>query len=181
MLDSAETLITDLSVRRAARKLTGAQRACFVLREGDVCHYADEDAISPLWKGMRFPAHTCISGISMMSGEPVVIEDIFNDERVPLPAYAPTFVRSLVMVPIRPDEAIGAIGTYWAWPRIPAHGEVELLQTLANAASLAIENATTQQNLERLVAERRRRHPARRRALLVALLLWAIETNGGVA
>jgi signal transduction histidine kinase len=143
-------------VRRAARKLTGAQGACFVLREGDICYYADEDAISPLWKGQRFPADTCISGISMMSGEPVVIEDIFNDDRVPLPAYAPTFVRSLVMVPIRPGSPVGAIGTYWAWPRLPAHGEVELLQTLANATSLAIENAMTQQNLERLVAERTR-------------------------
>ncbi|TAK77022.1 MAG: GAF domain-containing protein, partial [Aquabacterium sp.] len=143
-------------VRRAARKLTGAQGACFVLREGDICYYADEDAISPLWKGQRFPADTCISGISMMSGEPVVIEDIFNDDRVPLPAYAPTFVRSLVMVPIRPGSSVGAIGTYWAWPRLPAHGEVELLQTLANATSLAIENAMTQQNLERLVAERTR-------------------------
>lgn len=156
-LSRARTLEAVMAVvRSAARRLTGAQGACFVLREGNLCHYADEDAISPLWKGQRFPAHTCISGISMMSGEPVVIEDIFNDDRVPLPAYAPTFVRSLVMVPIRPGDPVGAIGTYWAWPRIPAHGEVELLQTLANAASLAIENAMTQQNLERLVAERTR-------------------------
>src|SRR5580658_1372400 len=49
-------------VRRAARELTGADGATFVLREGDLCFYADEDAIAPLWKGKRFPIGTCISG-----------------------------------------------------------------------------------------------------------------------
>src|SRR6478672_11315380 len=38
-------------VRKAARELTGADGATFVLREGDQCYYAEEDAIAPLWKG----------------------------------------------------------------------------------------------------------------------------------
>lgn len=38
-------------VRRAAREVTGADGATFVLRDGDCCYYADEDAIGPLWKG----------------------------------------------------------------------------------------------------------------------------------
>ena len=42
-------------VRRAVRDLTGAEGATFVLRDADQCYYADEDAISPLWKGQRFP------------------------------------------------------------------------------------------------------------------------------
>ena len=42
-------------VRSAARRLTGADGATFVLRDGTRCFYADEDAISPLWKGQRFP------------------------------------------------------------------------------------------------------------------------------
>jgi len=41
-------------VRVAARRLTGADGATFVLRDGERCYYADEDAISPLWKGQRF-------------------------------------------------------------------------------------------------------------------------------
>src|SRR5690348_6901985 len=36
-------------VRRAARDLTGSDGATFVLREGDDCFYADEEAIGPLW------------------------------------------------------------------------------------------------------------------------------------
>ncbi|HBZ69283.1 MAG TPA: diguanylate cyclase, partial [Deltaproteobacteria bacterium] len=49
-------------VRSAARELTGAEGATFVLRDGDLCYYADEDAIEPLWKGRRFPMSSCISG-----------------------------------------------------------------------------------------------------------------------
>jgi len=40
-------------VRTALRQLTGADGATFVLREGDLCRYADEDAVGPLWKGSR--------------------------------------------------------------------------------------------------------------------------------
>lgn len=53
-------------VRVAARELTGADGATFVLKDGDQCFYADEDAISPLWKGRRFPLESCISGWSMI-------------------------------------------------------------------------------------------------------------------
>jgi hypothetical protein len=41
-------------VRRAARELTAADGATVVLREGDLCFYADENAISSLWKGRSF-------------------------------------------------------------------------------------------------------------------------------
>lgn len=35
----------ELGSRRAARELTGAHGATFVLRDNDLCYYADEDAI----------------------------------------------------------------------------------------------------------------------------------------
>ncbi|HSH16630.1 MAG TPA: response regulator, partial [Verrucomicrobiae bacterium] len=41
--------------RHAARELAGADGATFVLKDGGQCFYADEEAISPLWKGQRFP------------------------------------------------------------------------------------------------------------------------------
>jgi len=49
-------------VRSAARRLTGADGATFVLRDGGDRFYADEEAIEPLWKGKRFPLQSCISG-----------------------------------------------------------------------------------------------------------------------
>src|SRR5690606_26857093 len=120
-------------VRNAARNLTGADGATFVLRDGDYCHYADENAISPLWKGQRFPLQTCISGWVMLHARPAVIEDIYADPRIPAEAYRPTFVKSLAMVPIRGDKPVGAIGNYWAQRRVPTEDEVAVLQILANS------------------------------------------------
>ena len=141
-------------VRRAARELSGADGATFVLRDREQCYYADEDAISPLWKGQRFSIRECISGVAMLTRAPVIIEDIYEDPRVPHAAYAVTFVRSLLMVPIRADSPIGAIGTYWATKRHATPEDVSLMQALANATSLTIENVGFQKDLERRVIER---------------------------
>ena len=88
-------------LRSAARELTGADGVTVVLREGANCHYADEDAIAPLWKGHRFPTHQCISGWVMRRQQPVIIPEIYADPRIPSDIYRPTFVRSMAMVPIR--------------------------------------------------------------------------------
>ena len=40
-------------VCRAARELTGADGATFVLRDGDKCFYADENAIAPVGAWVR--------------------------------------------------------------------------------------------------------------------------------
>ncbi|MBW8881387.1 MAG: GAF domain-containing protein, partial [Asticcacaulis sp.] len=135
-------------VRRAARRLTGADGATFVLRDGDKCYYADEDAIAPLWKGMRFPMETCISGWVMRNARSTVIEDIYADARIPADAYRPTFVKSLAMVPIRREAPIGAIGNYWASQHRPSGEEVAVLQALADTTSVALENAALYASLQ---------------------------------
>ena len=141
-------------VRRAARELTGADGATFVLRDGQQCFYRDEDAISPLWKGQRFPMSLCISGWAMLNRQATVIPDIYLDPRIPHEAYRPTFVKSLVMVPIRTLDPIGAIGNYWASPHVATAEQVELLQALADATSIALENVQVYAELERRVEER---------------------------
>ncbi|HZI72761.1 MAG TPA: GAF domain-containing protein, partial [Gemmatimonadales bacterium] len=138
-------------VRRSARELTGADGATFVLRDGEQCHYADEDAIAPLWKGRRFPMTSCISGWAMLNRQAAVIEDIYADPRIPAEAYRPTFVKSLVMVPIRTADPVGAIGNYWAARRKPRPEEVKLLQALADSTSVAMENVQLYAGLERKV------------------------------
>jgi GAF domain-containing protein len=65
-------------VRTAARELTGCDGATVVLRDNGKCHYADEDAIAPLWKGSRFPMEICISGWAMLNRDAAVIPDIFS-------------------------------------------------------------------------------------------------------
>ncbi|MET0263523.1 MAG: ATP-binding protein [Rariglobus sp.] len=141
-------------VRHAARELTGADGATFVLRDGEQCHYVDEDTISPLWKGSRFPLKACISGWVMLNRTPVIIDDIYKDPRIPADAYRPTFVKSLLMVPIRSTAPIGAIGNYWATPHHATPREVELLQALANTAAVAMENVRIYAELEHRVHDR---------------------------
>jgi signal transduction histidine kinase len=141
-------------VRSAARDLTGADGATFVLRDGDLCHYADEDAIAPLWKGKRFPMSACISGWAMLHREAVAIEDIYADDRIPADAYRPTFVKSLVMVPIRTRDPVGAIGNYWARPHRASPEEVRLLQALADSTSVAMESVRIYAELEERVRAR---------------------------
>ena len=125
-------------VRTVARQVTGAAGATFVLRDGDNCFYADEDAIAPLWKGQRFPLETCISGWAMIHGETAIVPDIETDARIPVEAYRPTFVRSVAMAPAG-SPASAAIGTYWALPRTPHRDEVRALERLAELTGAAIE------------------------------------------
>jgi diguanylate cyclase (GGDEF)-like protein len=141
-------------VRTTARELTGADGATFVLRDNGYCYFADEDAISPLWKGRRFPIQTCISGWAMLNRKPAVIEDIYRDARIPHEAYRPTFVKSLAMVPIRTLDPVGAIGNYWARTREPSEQEVRLLQALADSTAVALENLQIYQELEQRVEAR---------------------------
>ena len=141
-------------VRIAARELTGADGATFVLRENDQCFYAEENAIAPLWKGRRFPMETCISGWTMLHREPAAIEDIYQDDRIPADAYRPTFVKSLVMVPIRSMDPVGAIGSYWARQHRPTSEEIAVLQALADSTAVAMENVRVYAELEHRVKER---------------------------
>jgi len=141
-------------VRGAARTLAGSDGASLVLRDAGQCYYFDEDAISPLWKGQRFPLSQCISGWCMLNRTAVAIEDIYADDRIPHAAYRPTFVRSLLMTPIRTLEPIGAIGSYWAQHHAPSADETHLLQTLANATSVALENIQIHAELEQRVLDR---------------------------
>ncbi len=140
-LSAARDLDTVMDiVRHSVRDLTGSDGATFVLRENDFCYYAEEDAISPLWKGNRFPLETCISGWVMLNRKPAIIEDIYVDSRIPIDAYKKTFVKSLATVPIKTNDPIGAIGCYWSERHIATPEQIKVLQVLADTAAIAMEN-----------------------------------------
>ena len=141
-------------VRTAARDLSQADGATFVLRDQGRCYYMDEDAIAPLWRGLRFPMETCISGWVMLNKQAVVIPDIQVDDRISQDAYRPTFVKSLSMSPIRTSDPIGAIGTYWATHHEPTEAEQRLLQALADSTAVARESVRTLTELEDRVEQR---------------------------
>ncbi len=127
------------AVKHAVRSGAEAQGMAFVLRDGEQCFYLDEDAMAPLWKGQRFPISACVSGWAMTHRTPVVIPDVFADDRVPQAVYRATFVKSMVMVPIRGLRSVGAIGAYWSRAHAPDAHTVSWLQTVADAISPVFE------------------------------------------
>lgn len=139
LLDVADQLTLALTpsdlagiIKHAARQLIGADGVSIIFREGDQCHYVDEDAVSPLWKGQKFPMDGCVSGWAMHHRQPVTIENIEQDQRVPLNLYRHSFVKSLALSPIGQNDPIGAIGVYWAERHVITEAELALLNALCN-------------------------------------------------
>jgi two-component sensor histidine kinase len=146
---SATRTISEVAdvIRKAARRISGADGVAFVLRDNDKCWYFDEDAIGPLWKGKRFPLTACISGWAMLNRQTVVIPDIYLDDRIPHDAYRPTFVKSLVMTPVRMEDPVAAIGAYWAESHTPSPEVVQKLQVMARATASALESGRLHDSL----------------------------------
>jgi two-component system CheB/CheR fusion protein len=118
------------TVRQHARNICQSDGITFVLREGDKCHYVEEDAIGPLWKGQKFPISVCIFGWAMQHGETAVIEDVFADPRIPYDAYLPTFVKSLIMTPVG-TRHVAAMGAYWKTKRPFTDLEIMTVKTFS--------------------------------------------------
>ena len=138
-LGAANTLDEIIAiVRSTARSVCSADGVTFVLRDNGKCHYIEEDAIGPLWKGQKFPMETCISGWCMTNSATAAIEDIFQDPRIPHDVYRKTFVNSLVMVPVGGEEPVAAMGTYWRDKRAFTGQDVATVETLAAAVSAAM-------------------------------------------
>lgn len=159
VLNASERLVTAESVdevvailRDVARAAVGADGIAIVVQTDGHCSYIAEDAISPLWQGRTFPADHCISGWVMRCGETVAIRDVRLDPRIPQDAYAPTFVRSLVMAPIGRPAPVAALGAYWSQVRTHDGDTIKRLESLALLATIAIENARLTQARNRAAA-----------------------------
>ncbi len=132
---SVEEIVAIL--RAHTRSIVGSDGIAVVLRDGDQCHYAAEDAIEPLWRGQRFPLTTCVSGWAMLNRRTVVIPDLEHDPRVPQVAYARTSMRTLAMVPVGDPEPVAALGAYWCAFIEPDDATVRRLEILARMAAIA--------------------------------------------
>lgn len=148
VLNASERLAMAASVdevvavlRDTARAAVGAEGIAVVIENEGRCSYVAEDAVSPLWQGQSFLIDHCISGWAMRHGETVAIRDVWLDPRIPQDAYTPTFVRSLVMVPIGRPVPMSALGAYWSEVRDHDPDTIKRLESLARLATIAIENA----------------------------------------
>ena len=84
-----------------------------------------------------------------------MIPDIYSDDRIPHDAYRPTFVKSLMMVPVRREDPIAAIGAYWAAYHVATPMEIGVLQSLADAAALALYNVQLDASLKAALRQER--------------------------
>lgn len=141
-------------VRCEARTLLKADGTTVIVRDGDFSFYVDEDAIAPLWKGARIPLSACVSGWVMDHKQAVAIDDVFDDDRVSGDLYRSTFVHAMAMAPIRTADPLGAIGVYWATNHRANDEQMRLLQVMADATAVALEDVAIQQELEDRVKER---------------------------
>lgn len=139
LLQAKSEMAVAAIVRTLARTLSAADGATVVLKRGDRVAYVDEDAIGPLWKGQDFPIEACISGWAITHRETVIIDNIYDDARIPIIAYKPTFVNSLAMAPVRPADPIAALGAYWAKPHRATRAQVDGLEAVARLTATALE------------------------------------------
>lgn len=88
-------------------------------------------------------------GWSTLQDKPVVIEDVGADARIPPGAYCSNSVRSLLVVPIRNRDPMGAIEAHWAQRHEAGSEEIALLRALAGGTAVALERARLAQEIER--------------------------------
>jgi PAS domain S-box-containing protein len=148
VLNASERLARAASVgevvdvlRDTARATVSAEGIAVIIEHDGRCAYVAEDAVSALWQGQSFQFDHCVSGWAMQHRETVAIRDVRLDPRVPQEAYTPTFVRSLVMVPIGRPVPVAALGAYWSDVRDHDLDTIHRLESLARLATIAIENA----------------------------------------
>jgi len=151
-LSAAHTMEEIQKVAAASAKaLLNCDGVTLMLREGDSYRAVSEDPILPLCGGKPFPLESWISAQSILDKQIAVVPDIMADTRVPHDLAKDTPIKSLVMVPVNPDDPFAALGYYWSTGFVPAANEIQLLQTLADAAAKAIQNIQLVDNLENIV------------------------------
>jgi len=135
------------------RKITHADSVAFIVREGDHCFFADEDATQSFWKDSRFPIHERIEGTSIQNHQTIYIEDIHTDDRVDAKIYQPTPIKSVTIVPVGNANHANAIGIYWSDIHLSSPEEITSLESLASIATAALENISIFHQQEQAVAQ----------------------------
>jgi diguanylate cyclase (GGDEF)-like protein len=142
------------TVKKAARRLTGADGSTLAVRSGDLCVYVEQDGIGPDITGRKMPLGECISGWAIVNRRPAVVDDVRSDNRVGPDGFGPGSATSVVVVPVRSSDPVAAIANYWLGRHPPSAEEVSLLQALADAMSVALEGVAARSLLEEAVRER---------------------------
>jgi len=140
----------------SAVKLCGALNGTICLREGDGYRYRASSGIHGDWAKFLdehppTPGRGSMTGRVLLSGRPESVPDVLEDPDYVAPLAAMNKTRSVFGVPLlRDDKVEGVLLLARAEPGLFTQRQIELVQTFADQAVIAIENA-------RLLTELRQR------------------------
>ncbi len=142
------TLVTD-----AARRLVGADRGAFILRQPEADVYICESGdVPPLCKGEYVPLETSISGRAMSEARLISVDDLDADPNLPHRLHHAARVASLTAVPVIGGDTIGAIECHWSTRHHVDTAELVLLETLAATAASFLQSIHTYHELRAQIA-----------------------------
>jgi two-component system NtrC family sensor kinase len=131
----------------SAVKLSGASAGTICLREGDGYRYLATSNMEDGFKRFLLghpptPGRASAAGRVLLSANVESIPDVLEDPDYLLPAYELNKTRSVVGVPLlRNDNVEGALVLNRTEPGLFTARQIELVQTFADQAVIAIENA----------------------------------------
>lgn len=97
---------------------------------------------SEAFSGMSFGVGDGVVGTVISTGEPAVVEDILNEQRVNVRVTQPEGIRAFMHIPIKvKDQIFGVFNFNYLAPHVFSEDERRLFIALAQRAAMAIENA----------------------------------------
>ena len=148
--DLAATFDLDTLLQRivvAARELTDSEASSLLLYDKQTHSLYFEAATGSLVDGVgqrAIPADNSIAGWVFTHGEPILSQDVLNDPRFyrEMDALTQFETQSILGVPLRTkDKVLGVIESVNKTEGIFTDEDVQILQTLAAQAAIAIENS----------------------------------------
>ena len=130
----------------SAVELSGANRGAIYLRDGEVFRWlaasgADSDYVEYMRSHPRAPGRGTVVGRVALSGGVECIADMLEDKEIELPASVLARGRGVLGVPLLRDGKVeGAIVLTRYAPGLYSQRQIDLVQTFADQAVIAIEN-----------------------------------------
>jgi GAF domain-containing protein/CheY-like chemotaxis protein len=144
------------TIARNARRLCEAGSAQVLTYDGEMLHLQSLDNTGPERSAVlrdtfpRPPSQGTVAGRVILTGQTIHIPDIRADREYGVPAVLAAGLCSVLAVPmLRDGSPIGTINVHiWGAPRAFTDKQITLLQTFADQAVIAIENARLFKELE---------------------------------
>jgi signal transduction histidine kinase len=131
----------------AATRLCGADMGILRRRAGEIYGLAATCGLKPEWRELvaahpNMPGRHSVIGRAALAGRTVQVPDVLEDpEFVNREAQKLIGFRAILVTPLlREGEAIGTLGFYKLKPGVFSGRQVELIETFADQAVIAIEN-----------------------------------------